>query len=108
MATSNADSGKTLGNTAHKNARLELRSTQDQKTIIEKAASLMGQSVTSFMLSNVLKDAMEVIRKHQVTELSLNDWACFNAVIEAGAEPNAALIDAAKNYRKKVLNSDGF
>jgi uncharacterized protein (DUF1778 family) len=108
MAFSNAEGEKTLSNVAQKNARLELRSTHDQKVLIEKAASLMGQSVTSFVLSNVLKDAMEVITKHQITELSLNDWTRFNTVREADLEPNEALVEAMKNHKNRVLNSDGF
>jgi uncharacterized protein (DUF1778 family) len=91
-----------------KSARLELRSTPEQKSMIERAASLMGESVTSFVLSTVLRDARRVIHEHSVTELSLDDWARFTAILESDEMPTPALTEAAKAYRKRVRTSDGF
>ena len=91
---------------APKTARLEFRSTAEQKAIIERAAALLGESVTSFVLSTVLKDAVKVIHDHQVTELSIRDWDRFVAIMEEDVEPNAHLKDALKRYREQVTHSD--
>lgn len=91
-----------------KSARLELRSTPEQKSMIERAASLMGESVTSFVLSTVLRDARRVIHEHNVTVLSLADWSRFIAILESDEEPAPALTEAVKKYREQVISSDGF
>lgn len=93
---------------AEKSARLELRSTPEQKSMIERAASLMGESVTSFVLSTVLRDARRVIHEHSITELSLGDWARFTAILESDGKPAPALIEAVQAYRDRVRSSDGF
>jgi uncharacterized protein (DUF1778 family) len=92
---------------APKTARLEVRSTPTQKSIIEKAASLLGESVTSFVLATALKDAIRVIHDYQITELSLTDWARFEAILEVDVEPAANLQDALKQYEAQVVHSDG-
>lgn len=97
-----------LSEEAPKSARVEFRSTPVQKSIIERAASLLGESVTSFVLSTALRDAIKVIHEFQVTELSVRDWARFEAILEEGEAPNQALIDALSRYREEVNSSDGF
>ncbi len=97
-----------LDSESAKTARLEFRSTRTQKTIIESAASLLGESVTSFVLSTVLRDAVKVIREHQVTELSLRDWARFEAILENDEEPNRQLATARHRYEQGVVRSDGL
>jgi len=91
-----------------KSARLELRSTAEQKAMIERAAALTGQSITSFILSTVLRDSRRVIREQSFTELSIDDWARFVAIIESDKEPSKALARAASEYRDRVLSSDGL
>ncbi len=108
MTSLSENLGAPLDEDATKKARLEFRSTQTQKTIIERAASLLGESVTSFVLSTVLRDAVKVINDHQVTELSLRDWARFEAILENDEEPNRHLTDATRRYQQRVIHSDGF
>ncbi|HUF08414.1 MAG TPA: DUF1778 domain-containing protein [Rhodothermales bacterium] len=108
MATNSTNSDVRFDDDAPKDARLELRSTLTQKTIIERAASLLGESVTSFVLSTVLRDAVKVINEHQVTELSLRDWSRFEVIVGDDAEPNTHLTESMKLYRRKVARSDGL
>jgi len=108
MVTKSTSPDVRFDEAAPKDARLELRSTLIQKAIIERAASLLGESVTSFVLSTVLRDAVKVINEHQVTELSLRDWARFEAIVEDDEEPNTHLTDSMKLYRRKVARSDGL
>jgi uncharacterized protein (DUF1778 family) len=89
-----------------KPARLQFRLTAAQKQTIERAASLSGESVTSFVLSSTLREAESVIREHGTTRLSLTDWDRFAAVLETGAEPAPGLIDAAKDYANRVRRSE--
>jgi uncharacterized protein (DUF1778 family) len=89
-----------------KDARVELRSSQAQKAIIETAAALLGESVTSYVLSTVVGDAQQVIRDHQATELTLNDWTRFNDILSNETAPNAALQEALTQYQERVNISD--
>lgn len=87
---------------APKDARLDLRSTATQKSLIEKAAALLGESLTSFVLSTLIDESLKVIREHKATELTMRDWEAFNALLLADAEPNAKLKDAFSEYQRRV------
>jgi uncharacterized protein (DUF1778 family) len=45
-------------------ARLDFRLATENKRLIEQAAIISGQTVSDFVLSNVLKTAHEVVEKH--------------------------------------------
>lgn len=102
MATLTAKSEHILGEDAPKDARLDLRSTASQKSLIEKAAALLGESLTSFVLSTLVDESLKVIREHKATELTLKDWDTFNALLLADADPNAKLKDALSDYQRRV------
>jgi len=88
-----------------KTARIELRSTEPQKELLERAAALGGESLTSFILSSAIERAWETIRSATVTELSLRDMDRFREILEVDIEPNDALKAAAAAYRE-VVSSD--
>lgn len=102
------DQSEPTDDRAGKRARLELRSTDQQKAVIERAASILGESVTSFVLSTVLRDARRVIRDHSVTDLSVEDWTRFSTLLTADQEPSDALTQAARRYGSGVETSDGL
>lgn len=93
---------------ATKATRLELRSTRDQKTLLERAASLAGVSVSAFVLSSALKEAHGVIREHQVTTLTLRDWDRFIEIMERDEAPNEHLLEAMKAHQDSVTHSEGL
>ena len=107
MSIRSDQSNRAPDESSQKDARIELRSTQSQKEMIERAASLMGESVTSYVLSAALEDASKVIHDREFTELSLADWNRFNALVNASPEPTEDLADALKAYRTGVVRSDG-
>jgi uncharacterized protein (DUF1778 family) len=106
MATVMSDIEQMLAHDEKKSARLESRSTRTQKSIIEKAAALLGESLSSFMLSTAMRDALQVIRDHHVTELSLEDWDRFSEILESDSNPNRELTAAKKLHRKHVVTSN--
>ena len=109
MATLTADSSQALSReSSAKKARLEFRSTPAQKSIIERAASLLGESVTSFVLSTVLGKAEKVIHEHQITVLSMRDWDLFQEIVEKEVAPNERLLEALAQYEEQVVHSDGL
>lgn len=51
-------------------ARLSIRLPGELKQIIEQAAAQLGQSVSDFAISTLVKNARAVIQQHDITELS--------------------------------------
>ncbi len=85
--------------TRGKDARLDFRLRKDAKETIELAARITGQSLSEFAVSTLVQSAMETIAKHDTTRLSNRDRGLFLALLDADAEPNQALKQAAERYR---------
>lgn len=84
-------------------ARINFRLNSDLKKTIEDAAAQMGQSVSDFAISTLVQAARQVLNEQQVTRLSERDRKVFAALLEdESSKPNAALIKAAKRYKKQV------
>jgi uncharacterized protein (DUF1778 family) len=84
-------------------ARLNFRLPNDLKQLIEKAAGHLGQTVSEFAVSTLVRTAHEVIDQHDRTELSKRDRDIFLAILDdVDAEPNEALLSAADQYKKQV------
>ena len=89
--------------TAKNDARLNLKLPEELKAEIEKAAAQLGQSVSGFAVSTLVREAREVIREHDVTELSDRDRDVLVSILDdADARPNEALGAAAERYKKEI------
>ena len=89
--------------TGARDARLNFRLPADLKDVIEEAAASLGQSVSDFAVSTLVQQARSVIEQRNVTTLSDRDRDRFMALLDdAEARPNAALVKAAKRYKKKL------
>lgn len=83
-------------------SRLDFRIAPENKRVIEKAATINGQSVSDFAVSTLLKSAREVLERHGQTRLSERDRDAFLELLDNPPEPNEALREAVKNYRRRV------
>ena len=89
--------------TGARDARLNFRLPSDLKEVIEEAAASLGQSVSDFAVSTLIQHARSVIEQQHVTTLSNRDRDRFIALLDdADARPNAALVNAAKRYKKNL------
>lgn len=88
---------------AQRSERLEVRTTSDQKRLIERAAELRGTSVTDFVVSNIQAAAAETIREFE--SLSLRDEArkIFVKALLNPPEPNEALKAAVGRHKQMGL-----
>jgi uncharacterized protein (DUF1778 family) len=82
-------------------SRLDFRVSPEHKALIERAAGVQGQTVSSFAISTLLKAAEETIRSETARTLSARDSQKFMAMMGAPGEPNAALKAAAKRYKAR-------
>ncbi len=80
-------------------SRLDFRISPEHKSLIERAAGVQGQTVSSFAIATLLKAAQEAIQNETTRTLSARDSQTFLAMLGGPGEPNAALKAAAKRYR---------
>lgn len=84
-------------------ARLNFRLRADLKIVIEEAASQLGQSVSDFAISTLVRSARDVLQQSHTTELSNRDRDLFLSLLDdSKAKPNAALKVAVAKYKKHV------
>jgi len=89
--------------TGARDARLNFRLPTDLKEVIEEAAATLGQSVSDFAVSTLVRQARTVIEQRNVTVLGDRDRDRFIALLDdAEARPNPALLKAAKRYKKQL------
>lgn len=85
-----------------KSERINLRLEQSVKSLLERAASFEGKTISKFILNSALTHAEETISKHETMLLNAKD---ANAFIDALSQPvkyNAYLLDALKEHDKRV------
>jgi uncharacterized protein (DUF1778 family) len=75
----------------NESARINLRTSAEAKAMIERAAALMGTTVSSFMLQNAYDAARRIVAETDTLLLTQRDFAAFTASIEKPAKPKAAL-----------------
>jgi uncharacterized protein (DUF1778 family) len=84
-------------------ARLNFRLSSELKREIEEAADQLGQSVTDFAVSTLVRTARIVAQEQFVTQLSNRDRDRFTALLDdADAQPNDALQAAARTYNQQM------
>ena len=76
---------------AYESARINLRTSAEAKAMIERAAALMGTTVSSFMLQNAYDAARRIVSETDTLLLTQRDFEAFIASIERPAKPKAVL-----------------
>ncbi len=81
----------TTATTATESARINLRTSPEAKALIERAAAIMGSTVSSFMLQNAYEAARRIVADKDTLMLSQQAFEAFVATCENPAEPTEAL-----------------
>ncbi len=87
--------------TETKTDRMHFRLPHDIKERVEKAATVSGQTITDFAVSVLANSANEVLERHETRRLSARDRDIFLTMLDAEAEPNQALKNAANAYKQR-------
>ena len=77
--------------TSTESARINLRTSPEAKALIERAAAIMGSTVSSFMLQNAYEAARRIVSDNDTVMLSQEAFEAFIAVCENPPEPTDAL-----------------
>lgn len=85
--------------TALKKQRIDLRLTDDDKSMIEEAAAMTNQTITQFMVSSASERAAEVIEQHRRLVLNEASWDRVMQAISNPPAPNERLKRAAKRLQ---------
>jgi uncharacterized protein (DUF1778 family) len=84
-----------------KEARVDIRMSEEHKLILEQAAAVTGQPLTSFVLSSTLDRARDILDRETVTKLSRRDMTRLFEILEEDDEPGPALRKAAKRFKAR-------
>lgn len=76
---------------AIESTRINLRTSPEAKALIERAAALMGTTVSSFMLQNAYEAARRIVSDNDTLLLSQEAFAAFAASCENPPAPTDAL-----------------
>jgi uncharacterized protein (DUF1778 family) len=88
--------------TTYNDARLNFRLPAELKQTIEEAAARLGQSVSDFAVSTLVRNARDVIEQENITRLSNRDRDVFISLLDKkNVRPNNALAAAAGKYKKR-------
>jgi len=83
-----------------KKQRIDLRLTDDDKSMIEEAAAITNQSITQFMLNSASERAAEVIERHRRVILNEASWTRVMEAISNPPVPTKKLKRAAKRLQE--------
>ncbi len=81
-------------------ARLEIRLNQQAKEKIEEAAVVSHQSLTDFVVTNLLRVSEEALERQRIIHLSDRDRDLFLTALKEDVRPNRALRKAAERFKR--------
>lgn len=90
--------------TQYKNERINLRLKSDAKSLIERAASFEGKTVSHFIVSSALEQAEKTVQKHETMTLKAKDSRLFFEALAAPIRHNRKLTAAFKEHEKHVAS----
>ena len=83
-------------------ARLEARISVEQKTVLQRAATLSGRTLSEFVVASAQDAASRVIQEHETIRLSRAEQIAFVSALLKPPAANARLRQAAAAYRKQM------
>ena len=88
----------------NKNERINLRLKSSAKSLIERAASFEGQTVSRFILTSALEQAEKTVQKHETMTLKAKDSRIFFEALAAPVRFNPKLAAALEEHDQRVVS----
>ena len=89
-------------NDKSRGARLEARISVEQKTVLQRAATLSGRTLSEFVVASAQDAASRVVQEHETVRLSRAEQIAFVSALLKPPAANARLRQAAAAYRKQM------
>ena len=86
--------------TARTDRRIELRATDEIKELLSTAAAYTGVDLTSFVLSNIVPVAREIVEQKERLQVSTRDLQAVADLLTDPPAPPAALLEAIRGLGK--------
>lgn len=93
---------KTTGAGRPRSVRVPVQLTQDEKSLVERAAALKGQSVKEFIADALRASAAQVVQEHAIIRLNPDESRQFIEALLNPPEPNEALRRAFLEHKRTV------
>ncbi|MBA1446869.1 MAG: DUF1778 domain-containing protein [Chromatiales bacterium] len=90
--------------TAVKSERINLRLKKSAKSLIERAASFEGKTVSNFILSSALATAEKTIHEQESIQLNELDAQCFFDALAKPVVFNSKLTEALAEHDRHVVS----
>ena len=80
----------------NKTERIDIRLSSEEKVLLEKAAAATNRTLSSYILSNIIKLAKEDLAKFGIEVFDNEEMATFIDLLANPPKPNKALIELFK------------
>ena len=70
-----------------KSARVEFKTTQDIKALLQKASYAIGLDLSSFLISVAVKEAKKILNEEKFLKLTNQEWEHFEKVLNNPPKP---------------------
>ena len=87
---------------APREARLEVRLTREQKSMVVRAAATRGATVADFVRGAIQDAALQAVTEHDVLRLCVDDQVAFANALLTPREPSDGLKAAFERYLDKI------
>ena len=88
----------------HKSERINLRLKSSAKSLIERAASFEGKTVSHFILTSALEQAEKTVQKHETMTLKAKNSRIFFEALAASIRFNRKLSAALDEHDQRVVS----
>jgi uncharacterized protein (DUF1778 family) len=88
----------------NKSERINLRLKSSAKSLIERAASFEGKTVSHFILTSALEQAEKTVQKHETMTLKAKNSRKFFEALAAPVSFNRKLIAALEEHEQRVVS----
>jgi len=85
------------------NERISFRTNIEVKSMIERAASLLGQSVTDFAIAALVNNSKQVIKEHESIRLMGRDREAFFLALQDDSGPNEFMKRAKQAHKTLIV-----
>jgi uncharacterized protein (DUF1778 family) len=97
-----AQDALTTTDSTSREARLEIRLTREQKSLVTRAAAARGATVADFVRQAVQDAAALAVTEYDLLRLCVEDQEALAAALLAEREPSAELKATYEEYRERI------